>query len=454
MPDDVRTQFLTDLHAYRWADGIELHLEKFKEGSESFSALVTCLYARDPDEEDPMLISAGKRLNFHADRTVSSFAKSLSYRCKQSGAPDVTQATWETRLENVAYQSWGQYQEGSSKLVRLSDVTIDRSKPSYLLHPLITDRGVVILYGDSSAGKSMLVEAIVLSIATGVPILGLTPTLVGPVGYFDWEDSEETARERVEAMCAAFDMPVPDNFLYRAMDRSVIAGETRIRREVEEQGMVAAVFDSMGVMLNGDPSDPTLVIPAVNVMRRIGVPAIGLHHLSGQQAASTSLADKQKPYGSVYARSGARSQWLIERFQEEGASEGYVYLFNTKVNRGPKAKPLSWMVEYENGADTYLARLRYSTRSASDYFDRLKAETPAQDKSIRDVLEDVFARSMGTAYPLATLTEKVSRIKGETSPQTVRNKLGELVKNGTLVSFKGESGNMVWALKSDRTDDY
>lgn len=451
-----QTQFLTDLHAYRWADGVEVQLEKFKEGGDSFSALVTVIHSSDPGEANPMLIAAGRRINFHADRTVSGMAKSLSYRCKQSGVP-IEQADWEQRLEGIAWESWKQYQEGSSRLVRLSEVTVDRSKPAFILAPLIPDNGVTIQYGDSSSGKSMFVEAEVLSVCTGKPILGIEPAKVGAVAYFDWEDSEETARERVEAMCEAFEMPVPDNFLYRAMDRSILAGEARIRREVEEHGVVLAVFDSMGVMLNGDPSDPTLVIPAVNVMRRIGVPAVGLHHLSGQQAASKSLADKQKPYGSVYARSGARKQWLLERFQEEEADEGYIYLFNTKVNRGPKSKPMSWQITYENDTQThYLRSLRYSQRSASDYFDRIKDEESSSigpSSKVRDILVSIFESSGGTAYPLETLVMKVARVRGETSEQTIRNKLGDLVKDGFLVSFMGESKRVVWALRAVRGDE-
>jgi ribosomal protein L16/L10AE len=61
---------------------------------------------------------------------------------------------------------------------------------------------------------------------------------------------------------------------------------------VEENSVVCAAFDSMGMMLGGDPSDPVLVIPAVNVMieREAGTQrvedirqAAGLaaHHLGG-----------------------------------------------------------------------------------------------------------------------------------------------------------------------------
>jgi hypothetical protein len=446
---DLKTVYLTDVHAYRWPDGMEVVLEEFKTGSDSFSALMTVMHRIESTNDEPTLLYGPARINLTAPTTVASTAKALSFE-----KPHVEQDAWKERLKHIVYHSRTAYQEGGSVLRHADEIELDRSVSPSLLHPLIAGAGVTLWYADSSAGKTMVAEAAGLTVVTGFPFLGVTPSVTGPVIYYDWEDNEQTFRERVEALCAGADVPVPHDFIYRSPDRSVSSGEARIRRECEEEKAVLAIFDSVGEMLGGDPSDPVLVIPAVNVLKRIGCPALGLHHISAQQAASKDLADKQKGYGSVYIRSGARLQWFFDRFQEEEADEGYLYAHNTKVNRGKKSKPLSWMVEYENGADAYLARLRYSTRSAGDYFDRLREETPAADKTVSDTLIDIFRSYRGAAAPLDTLVEKVSRIKGSVSEQTVRNKLGALVKKGTLVSFTGESGRVVWALASERSDDF
>jgi len=323
-------RFVTDLHVYDWPDA-QVQLSGFKRGSESFSALVTVV---DTNER---LINF-ETVNLLAGRTRASFAKSLA-----TGATNATE--WEDRLKYVAYTSLTEWAEGSSQLVVLTDIIVDYSIAPMLLPPLVPASGVVVMYGDGSAGKSMFILAILLTICTGHPFLGVKPERIGPVIYFDWEDSAQTIRERAEALCKAAGVELPATFHYREMDRPVSAGEERIRREVEETKAVCAAFDSMGMMLGGDPSDPVLVIPAVNVMKRIGIPAIGIHHLSAEAAKSTDLRDKQKGYGchsadtEILTRSGWKRHGEYVEGEEiltyDSSSERYVWDVPSEVHVYP-----------------------------------------------------------------------------------------------------------------------
>lgn len=425
----------TDFHAYRWGDGYELHLEKFKEGSDSFSALITVIFALDPGDPEPVLVMAPRRVNLVAPTTVAQTAKTLGNKTIPT-ASKVSATTWEERLEGVVQLSWKAYQEGDSQLLHADEIEVDYSIPSDLITGLWAGDGVTLDYGDGEAGKSTLVLAQGLSVVTGLPVLGLRPTRQGPVGYYDWEDGERTFHERLSALCHHLGITVPHDFLYRRVDRPVGSGEMRIRREVAEEGMVAAIFDSVGEMLGGDPSDPALVIAAINAMKNVGVPALGIHHITGEQAKSKSLADKMKPYGSIYARTGARMMWLIEGFEEEDGSRT-IYAHNTKSNRGERRKPLSWTVEYENDGDPpLLTSLRYSTRSASDYFDRLRADTPPEGLTIPD-LALVTLERMGSWYSVAGLHARMQQDGKDCGEQSVRNALNGLVRRG-LVSVRGE----------------
>lgn len=440
----IKTAFFTDQHAYAWADQSEVQLEAFKAGSETFTALVTVI-----DENENVV--EFETVNLRAGQTRKRFAKELA---KWRGSEDV----WDERLRIIAYTSSRRWAEGASSLVRLTDIEVDYTQPSLLLPPFIPESGVVVDYGDGSAGKSMFELAKLLTIATGHPFLGLLPTRTGPVSYFDWEDSGQTIRERAQALCDAAGIAVPENFHYREMDRPVTAGEERIRREIEETQAICAVFDSIGMMLGGDPSDPVLVIPAVNVMKRTGIACIGIHHLSAEAAKSTDLKDKQKGYGSVYVRNGARSQWFIDRFQEEEADEGYLYAFQTKVNRGKKSKPLAWHISYENDAQGYLRGLTYTQRSASDYFTRLKQNQPPESMTVMDAIRSFLTRrtAAGTAlYPVETITAGVIEMRGqEVSEQVVINKLNEGKKVGEFVNFPSEENprKRLWAVASHRED--
>jgi hypothetical protein len=309
------------------------------------------------------------------------------------------------------------------------------------------------MWHHNSAGKSMFVLSLLLSICTGHPFLGIVPTRVGPVVYFDWEDSAQTIKERAQALCDAAQVTLPATFMYREMDRPVAAGEERIRREVEENSVICAAFDSMGMMLGGDPSDPVLVIPAVNVMKRIQCAAIGIHHLSAENTRPKDGAIPQKGYGSVYVRNGARSQFFIDRFQEEEADEGDIYTFQTKVNRGKKSKPLAWHISYENDAQGYLRGLTYTGKSADDYFSRLKQDQPTSAMTVADAVYAFLDQrtSSGLArYPVESIWKGVNQNRSkDVAEQTVRNALAKGKAEGLFVSFE-VNGKNVWAIASDR----
>jgi len=441
--EPTKERFVTDLHVFDWPDA-QVQLSSFKRGSDSFSALVTVV---DTHEN---LIEI-ETVNLLAGRTRSGLAKSLA----SSGT---SADEWASRLKYVAYTSLQEWAEGSSSLVSLPDVEVDYTQPKLLLPPLVPEHGIVVMYGDGSAGKSFFVLAQLLSICTGHPFLGIVPTRVGPVVYFDWEDSAQTIKERAQALCDAAQVTLPATFMYREMDRPVAAGEDRIRREVESNSVVCAAFDSMGMMLGGDPSDPVLVIPAVNVMKRIQCAAIGIHHLSAENTRPKDGAIPQKGYGSVYVRNGARSQFFIDRFQEEEADEGYIYAFQTKVNRGKKSKPLAWHISYENDAQGYLRGLTYTGTSAADYKDRLKQNQPSESMSVMDAIRAFLARrtSAGTAlYPVETIHAGVEEMRGkEVSEQVVVNKLNDGKRNGEFVNFPSPTDprKRMWAIASNRED--
>lgn len=443
MSEPTKERFVTDLHVYDWPDA-QVQLSGFKRGSDSFSALVTVVDTRENLVEI-------ETVNLLAGRTRSGFAKSLA-------SPVANTDEWASRLKYVAYTSLSEWAEGSSNLVSLPEIEVDYSKPSFLLPPFVRDKGVVIDYADGSAGKSMFELAKLLTIATGYPFLGIEPTRTGPVSYYDWEDSGETIKERAQALCDAAKIPVPAHFYYREMDRPVGAGEGRILREIEEKDVICSVFDSIGMMLGGDPSDPVLVIPAVNVMKRTGIACVGIHHLSAEAAKSTDLKDKQKGYGSVYVRNGARAQFYIDRFQEEEADEGYLFVFNTKVNRGKKSRPLAWHISYENDAQGYLRGLTYTQRSASDYRDFQKQHQPAESMTVMDAIRTFLTRrtSAGTAtYPVETIRTGIIEMRGkEVSEQVVVNYLNEGKRDGEFVSFPSQENprKKLWAVASNREE--
>lgn len=448
MPHDPVPVFYTDLHMYRWPDGVEVHVEDFKDSTETFSCLVSAYWRADATRDDPVVID-DDRLNFLASRSVSGLAKSLAGQCGRGELPAVSETVWKERLKYVGRASRVQFRNGSEPLLRAGEIVVDFSVPSYLVPPLVAGSGATLWIADSSAGKSMLATALGVSVASGHPVLGITPTKTGPVIFYDWEDNEETWEERVEAICKGAGIEIPSNYLYRRLTRTLVSGSVRIRRESEEEGAILVIVDSIGESLGADPSKPEFVLPAMNVLKQLPCPVLGLHHISAEQAKSSDLRDVQKGYGSVYIRSAARLQWFIKRFQEEEADTGDIYMHNTKVNRGKKSRALAWTVTYENGASGHLEALRYDTRSASDYFDRLREDTPAEDLTISDAIIQILEAGNGDAYSHEGLLKHVTRLRGrETTIATIRSKVAELVRRGIVIKVEGKEGGSFYGLRS------
>lgn len=431
MPD--HELFLTDFHAYQWEkDDLEIQFEDFHDSRDGLKALATYLV---PSTDGTIDFGT---LNLTAPATRKSTAKDLAGKYPRIDADE-----WGRRLTYIAKTSHTKFKEGATQTQRLIDIEVDYTAPPMLIDPLVPKTGVVTFYGDGTAGKSTIVAALLLSIATGIPTLGLTPAETGPVIYFDWEDGGETLRERMDALCATLEIKFPENFHYREMDRPASASEARIRREVEALGAKAAAFDSIGMMLGGDPKEAELIIPATNVMKRTGIACLGVHHLSAAQAESTDMRTKQRPYGSIYARNAARMQWLVERFQEPDADEAFVYLFNTKVNRGKRKPPRAYRAVYRNDSEVvsgveveHLRGLKFDKHDPDDYYSRNIAATPASSMKLPDRCLATLERMDGW-YTAKGLWERILADGFTCEEQSVRNALNALVKKG-LVTDKGE----------------
>ena len=443
MSEAPKTAFNTDLHGYRWSDGVEIRLTRFSEDRDGgVKAHVT--FAVGP--ADSLELITNGSLNLSAMSTRKTLAKDLQDRHQ------LPSGEWLTRLDYVCGRSTKEYEEGASQLLNMADVVIDRSQSMYLIPPFLPDQMVTINYGDSGRGKSTFVLAQLLTVATGHPFLGVRPVRTGPVVYFDWEDHEGPLRARMEALCEGAGVDFPTNVHYRAVDRPLATGEARIKREIETTGALLVACDSLGMAMGGDPSDNNLVIPAANAMRRLRVAAIGIHHLSAAQAESTDLRAKQRPYGSKYAGAAARSTWLLESITEEGAEESLLYAFHTKVNHGPKSKPLSWAVRIETDGHGFPQSITYTPRPAGDYFDRIKsqqAESAPTSLSIPDAIERVMGREKFTrGFSTEMLAREVTNLLGRTvTTDSIRVSL-----NRDERFQKGTDG--FWGRKSERSDEF
>ncbi|HVQ45123.1 MAG TPA: AAA family ATPase [Candidatus Saccharimonadia bacterium] len=208
------------------------------------------------------------------------------------------------------------------------------------------------IHGDGSVGKSWLGLALAVSVTTGIEILpGYRPHQRGPVLYLDWETDQDTLNARVQQIARGAGITYPDIW-YLRMDGPLSDAVERVLALCQENGIILIVVDSIeaamaGSISAGAPSNegPSRMNRA---LRRIGLTAFLIDHISSEQAQSEKIATKA--YGSIFKRNWIRRSFHLKQTHEP-AADGFRHLglFIAKVNNGKEPPPvgLRWEVNDE-----------------------------------------------------------------------------------------------------------
>lgn len=316
MPEPQAT-YLEDEYRFLWESaGVELVFERFREERGELKAEVQPHNALGPGVLPP------EKLNLGSARSIKQYANTLSARGL------LESEEWVGMLTQACGLAVARYRDGAPAV----DLWAEESGPAgrYLVKPFVFDNAVNLLYGAGDSGKSALSLVLGLVVASGEEIAGLVTERQGNVMYLDWEDSDDTHRERVRALARGFGIEGQEGwFKYRRMDASLRESTRAIRKDIATYNVALVIIDSIGMACGGDPNDAGGIIQAMLAARSLGVPVLAIHHLAKE------AKDKSTPYGSVYASNEARMSWLVESERElDGALR--MSLTNYKSNRGAR----------------------------------------------------------------------------------------------------------------------
>jgi hypothetical protein len=214
-----------------------------------------------------------------------------------------------------------------------------------LAPPFIVADGPTAVFGDGSSLKSYWCFTLACCMAAGIPFAGFaTPKLRTMV--VDYEDSASNFRRRIGRIFAGLGAVDVDHgyVRYWAAKGIPLADQAEaIKRACEKHGVGMLIIDSAAPACGGDPSEPHTTLAFFSALKKIGLPAVIIAHVS-------KGSDTQKPFGSVFWHNESRRTWFVERVQEEDSDELDVGLFCRKVNDGTKPRPIGFHVEFD-GAD-------------------------------------------------------------------------------------------------------
>jgi hypothetical protein len=211
-----------------------------------------------------------------------------------------------------------------------------RTKPRWLVDPLIPLGEMTVLFGDGGAGKSLLALAIAIAGLQGYPLGG--PWAVGDVQrvlYLDWESDRETHSERLWALTRREELAA-DRIFHRRLWRPLVDELEHVRADTDRHHTDLVICDSLGAASGPEPEGADAAVRTLMALRGLPGTKLVIAHVS---KASAEMA-RSRPFGSVYVQNLARSVIEARRVEDDGDdSEMTVSLYHRKTNVGQLAKP-------------------------------------------------------------------------------------------------------------------
>lgn len=318
--------------------------------------------------------------NFNLSTSSTALANDLSEL-----RPDVDWRGLLTQVSGIGIKRW---REGDP-LLDLSTVT-PASGSLWLLPGFIEARGATVLAAAGGAGKSTLALGACLAVATGLPVLGMTPLRQCVAAYLDWEADAETHQERLQAlwhgMGRSGDVP-PMLVYYKRQVASMMDSARTLRRQLAADGVGFAVVDSAGYARGGGVADDEATNRMYLAIRSLDMPVLVVDHLN----RSTIMNPNQPalPIGSVYSTNAPRRVWTMRSVETgSGLSIG---LRDEKRNNGRQQPSLGFDLRFEMEGDTILSA-SYTPTSPLD----LPATTqPGRKYQIATAIREMGGEPMG-----------------------------------------------------------
>ena len=327
-----------------------------------------------------------RRINLLSDSTMDGAKRALKRRSDKD---------WDGLLESLASNIVREV-DHPGELIDVTAHTMTNDSP-WIYEPFLRGDNATLFYGDGGEGKSTLVAAMLLSIASGSSVLpGGTVHAQGPVLFLDWESDADSFVRAIKGLAAGKNITIPkDSILYRRMHGSLEDYQDVIQRDVSEHGIVAVATDSLVALAGGDVNESEAARIYFNIMRSLGVTSVGITH--------TTKGQDNKPFGSAFYWNYARSVFLVKKDQQSGSNSSEIGIYHQKANHGELLQPYGASVLFDSDKIVYSASSVQASPVLAlntSHRDRLIYALRNHNKSVEDLAEelttDKYTVSAGT----------------------------------------------------------
>jgi hypothetical protein len=234
-----------------------------------------------------------------------------------------------------------------------------------LIETLLPIGETAVLHGDGGSGKSLLALALAVAATTGTTLPGgLRPTQRVNVLYLDYESTVEEHQERLHALIAGLGIRYEGGIFYRPMVRPLADEAALLRVEISRLEIGFVVVDSLAPACGPEPEGADAVIRTMNALRAFA-PATRLAVAHVSKVTADQRTGSARPFGSVFVRNLARSEWELRAAEDIDPDTLAVGLYHRKANRGRRRPPFGLRFEFTDGG------IRLRAQDLADHGDLL-----------------------------------------------------------------------------------
>lgn len=286
-----------DSWLYMWPEHrVAIGLEQLRERSDGLHAEITI---RGMEEGEPAGHIHWSGTNLSSLITRQTLIKALNAR------DDTT--PWHELVEIASVSTARDFRNGL-ETVNLATIVVPDTRP-YLVSRVLPAEELSMIYGDGTAGKSLIALSLGIACGTGHALpSGLKPLKRCPVWYLDYETNARTHARRLGRLAEGLCVQKPD-VAYTRMPRPVALAGDALRKEVRACGYGLVIVDSAGYAADGNINEPEVATRLCNTLVSLETTVILVHHLNKEAAAYSR--GPVKPYGSAYFYNSARNAWEI-----------------------------------------------------------------------------------------------------------------------------------------------
>lgn len=215
----------------------------------------------------------------------------------------------------------------------------------FVVYARIREGRTVSIFGPGSAGKTTLVDGLIVSFCSGTEVIpGWAPTRRYRCLLLDWDEGYEEEQVRLSAICQAYGVELPAGYHYKRMSRPLSDLADEIGAYIVQNEIEVVVVSPVGRSTRDHGDNMTAPIDELyEVLRTFGTTNILIDHVTG----ANMNGGAEREFGSVRKRDNARGSWSLY-MQSEDMGERVVVLKNTKPDAmSPKHAPQAIRIEYD-----------------------------------------------------------------------------------------------------------